>query len=140
MLSHLGNRKSHKTASVPAATGHSDQRHWCKKQRGKWEKLFVNSPDGKHYSQSHATFIIPETGEGGLIVIGIGQKALVKLKSPDTSQIVCCQRSPCTEVQEVGWRRRVESHRAASRALCLHRDGARVLRPHLIQGWVCTQC
>ena len=35
-------KKTHKTASVPAATGHPDQRHWRKKQRGKWEKSYTS--------------------------------------------------------------------------------------------------
>lgn len=59
-------KKTHKTANVPAATGHPDQRHWCKKQRGKWEKSytswFENSPGGKDfYLQSHVPFMFPKT-------------------------------------------------------------------------------
>lgn len=81
-------KKTHKTASVPAATGHPDQRHWFKKQRGKWEKLytfwFENSPDGKDFSsRSHVPFMFPKTWKGAFIVIGIDKRDLFKLKSPE---------------------------------------------------------
>lgn len=64
-------KKTHKTASVPAATGHPDQRHWFKKQRGKWEKSytfwFENSPDGKDFSsQSPCAFHVPKDMKGYL--------------------------------------------------------------------------
>lgn len=93
--------KTHKTASVLAATGHPDQRHWCKKQRGKWEKTstfwFENSPDGKDsHSQSCVPFRFPKTWKGSFTVIGIDKRNLFKVKSPESCRDAFCQRCPYT--------------------------------------------